>query len=241
MPNNAVVVIPTYNEKDNIVEAIRQINALNLSIDILVVDDASPDGTGNLVEAAKKAMPNVDIIHRKRKEGIGPAYIEAFNYLLEKGEHDYIIEMDADFSHSPADIPRLVEAAAQYDVVVGSRYVEGGRVSGQWSLLRKFISRAGNIYSKIVTGLRVKDSTAGFKCYKKKALQSIDFKKINLNGYGFQIQILYELNKKKNSIKEIPIFFDERMKGKSKMHLSIVVEAFLSLPFMRLRDLFGRK
>ncbi len=239
MSNKIVVVIPTYNEKDNIVEMIKQLNALNLSIDILVVDDTSPDRTGDVVESVKEATPNVDIIHRKKKEGIGPAYIEAFGYLLKKDEHDYIIEMDADFSHNPKDIPRLLAAAGQYDAVVGSRYVKGGAVSDKWSRSRKFISSAGNLYARIITGLPVKDCTAGFKCYRKSALKLLDFSRIFLNGYSFQVQILFELKKKGLSIGEIPIFFDERTEGKSKMDLNIMLEAFFSLPLMRIRDLFG--
>ena len=236
MGNTTVVVIPTYNEKNNIAKLIAEINQLNLPIDILVVDDNSPDGTGGLVESLKKTRPNVDIIHRKKKDGLGPAYIEVFRYILRKENYEHIIQMDADFSHSPKDIPRLLETAGGYDVVVGSRYVKGGGVSNRWSPLRKFISRAGNIYAKLITGLGVNDCTAGFKCYRRGALQSIDLNKIFLNGYGFQIQMLYELNKKNFTIGEIPIFFDERMEGVSKMNFHIVVEAFFSLIAMRLRD-----
>jgi dolichol-phosphate mannosyltransferase len=233
-----VVVVPTYNEKDNIVGIIDEINRIGVPVDILVVDDNSPDGTGHIAESAKTTRPNLDIIHRKRKEGIGPAYIEGFRRILDRGGYDYVIQMDADFSHNPKDIPRLLETARRSDVVVGSRYMKGGGVSDQWGAFRKFISRGGNIYARLITGLKVKDCTAGFKCYRREALQSIDLKKIFLNGYGFQIQIIYELNKKDFSIEEIPTFFNERIKGSSKMGLDIVLEAFFSLIVMRLRDTF---
>lgn len=241
MENNAAIAIPTYNEKDNIVKIIGEINSLGLAVDILVVDDNSPDGTGEIVESMKKTMPNLDVIHRPRKEGLGPAYVAAFRYFLDKGKHDYIFEMDADFSHNPKDIPRLLERARTCDVVVGSRYVKGGGVSDKWSNTRKNISKLGNLYARIITGLKVKDCTSGFKCYRKKVLQSIALDKLSLNGYGFQIQTLYQSRKNNFGICEIPIFFDERIRGKSKMHLRIVLEAFASLPLMRIRDIFGRK
>jgi len=239
--NTTVIVIPTYNEKDNIKKLISEILKLSLPVDILVVDDDSPDETGDIVESMKETTPNLDIMHRKKKEGLGPAYVEAFRYILNEKKYDYIIQMDADFSHNPKDIPRLLEAARSYDVVVGSRYIKGGGVSDQWSTLRKLISRMGNIYARIITGLNIKDCTAGFKCYKWEALQSISLEKIFLNGYGFQIQILYELNKANLSMGEIPIFFDERTKGVSKMNLKIVVEAFFSLILLRFKNMFFKK
>lgn len=239
--NEIAVVIPTYNEKQNIVKLIDEIDHLNLPIDILVVDDNSPDGTGDAVESLKKKKPNLDVIHRKRKEGIGPAYIEAFRYILQKSNYRYIIQMDADFSHNPKDIPRLLEVGKESEVVVGSRYVKGGGISNQWSILRKFISRLGNFYARVITGLNIRDSTAGFKCYRKKVLQSMDFDKIFLNGYGFQIQMLHELNKNNFRICEIPIFFEERVNGASKMNFHIVLEAFFSLMYMKIRDTFVKK
>ena len=238
MHNNIAVIIPTYNEKDNIVRLIEEIDLLRLPVDILVVDDNSPDGTGDVVESIKKTKPNLDIIHRKKKQGIGPAYIEAFRHALKKGSYKYIIEMDADFSHNPKDIPRLIERAKQCDVIIGSRYVKGGGISNRWSFSRKFVSKFGNIYARFITGLKVNDCTAGFKCYREEALAALDFNRIFLNGYGFQVQILYELNRNKFGICEIPIFFDERIRGASKMNLHIVFEAFFSLIFMRMKDKF---
>ncbi len=238
MDNNIAVIIPTYNEKDNIVRLIEEINLLRLPVDILVVDDNSPDGTGNVVETIKKTKSNLDVIHREKKEGLGPAYVEAFRYVLTRPEYKYIVQMDADFSHNPKDIPRLFRMARQYYVVVGSRYVKGGRVSDRWNAVRKFISKGGNFYARLITGLKISDCTAGFKCYRREALKLLDLNKIHLNGYGFQIQTIYELNKKNISIEEIPIFFDERAKGASKMNLHIVFEAFFSLILLRLRDKF---
>ncbi|UCD55389.1 MAG: polyprenol monophosphomannose synthase [Candidatus Omnitrophota bacterium] len=238
MDSNIVVVIPTYNEKDNIVRLIEEINLLKLPIDILIVDDNSPDGTGDLVASAKKTKPNLNIIHRKRKEGLGPAYIEAFRYILNKKNYDYVVQMDADFSHDPKDIPRLLEAIEGCGVVVGSRYTKGGKVSDTWNRLRKFISKSGNLYARCITGLRVNDCTAGFKCYRKGALESLDLNRMFLNGYGFQVQILYELKKNNCTLCEIPIFFDDRRRGTSKMTFNIVLEAFFSLALMRLKEKF---
>lgn len=241
MTNSTAVVIPTYNEKDNIKKLIEEIRKISLPIDILVVDDNSPDGTGDIVESLKKECAGLDIIHRQKKEGIGPAYINGFRHILGTGQYALIITMDADFSHDPKDISRFLEAARDADVVIGSRYVALGGVSDEWSRLRKYISVCGNIYARMVTGLRVMDCTAGFKCYRSEALKTLDFDKIFLNGYGFQIQMIYELNKKNFRIKEIPIFFDERKKGRSKMHINIVAEAFYSLIIMAAKDKFFNK
>ena len=238
MAGNTIVVIPTYNEKENVVRLIDEIDKLNLPIDVLVVDDNSPDGTGSVVDSMKVKRKNIDVIHRAKKEGLGPAYIEAFRYILKKDKHDYIFEMDADFSHNPKDIPRLLEAVKNCHAAVGSRYIKGGDVSNKWSTLRKFISRSGNFYARCITGLKINDCTAGFKCYRKETLRAIDFDKIFLNGYCFQVQILYEINKKNLKICEVPIFFEERIEGTSKMNLHIVLEAFFSLMLMRARDIF---
>ncbi len=232
------LIIPTYNEKGNVVKLIDEIDRLNLPIDVLVVDDNSPDGTGGIVESLKVTKANLDVIHRKKKEGIGPAYIEAFRYALNKQRYDYIVHMDGDFSHNPKYIPRLLEAARRYDVVVGSRYVKGGGVSHAWNILRKFLSRFGNFYVRIVTGLRLNDCTGGFRCYRTEVLKSINFSKRFLNGYGFLVQMLYETQKNNFTICEIPIFFDERIEGTSKMNLNIMLEALFSLATLRLRDKF---
>ena len=185
MNANTVVIVPTYNERNNLTGLIGELEKLSLSLDILIVDDNSPDGTGELAESIKNEKSNVYVIHRDKKKGLGPAYMAAFNYVLDKGDYEYIVQMDADFSHDPKDIPRLLDKAMTYDVVVGSRYTKGGGVSEEWNLIRKGISRLGNIYTRIITGLKVRDCTAGFKCYRRKALQSLELDKIFLNGYGF--------------------------------------------------------
>lgn len=233
MENNVVVIVPTYNERDNIAKLIDEIDALRLPIDIFIVDDNSPDGTGEAVEAIKKTKVNVNIMHRNNKTGLGPAYIEAFRYVLGKAKYDYIIHMDADFSHNPKVIPRLLEAVKTCDVVIGSRYIKGGGVSGRWGFTRKFLSRFGNAYARLITGLKVNDCTGGFRCYRRAVLESIDFNKWFLNGYGFLIQMLYEVDADKFKICEVPIFFDEREKDFSKMNLHIILEAFFSLLVFR--------
>ena len=240
MSNKTVIIIPTYNELQNIDKMIKEINSLGLSADILIVDDNSPDGTGNEVDELKKKIHNLDIIRRKQKEGIGPAYIEGFRYVLKNGSYDFIIQMDADFSHNPKDIPRLLEEAKNSDVVVGSRYIADGGVSNRWGNLRKAISKFGNIYARCITGVGVHDMTAGFKCYNSRVLEKVDLDRIFLNGYGFQVQILYEIAKRNFTIKEIPIFFDERTKDRSKMHLGIVAEAFFLLPLARVKSIFKK-
>lgn len=240
MANNIAVAIPTYNEKDNIVGMIDSLNSLELAIDIIVIDDNSPDGTGDAIESARRSRPNVDVIHRERKEGLGPAYVAAFRQILKKGTYDFVVQMDADFSHNPKDVVRLLDAAKHCDVVVGSRYVKNGGVSREWAAFRKFVSILGNLYARFITGLRVRDCTSGFKCYRRRALGAMDLDTIFLNGYGFQVQILYELNKKGALMREIPIFFEERTKGSSKMSVSIVIEAFFSLILLRLRDIFKK-
>jgi len=241
MANNIVTVIPTYNEKENIVELINEIGRLGMPADILVVDDGSPDGTGQVVESLKIAKPNISVIHRSKKEGLGPAYIEGFRHALNTGKYDYIVQMDADFSHNPKDIPRLLETAAQYDVAIGSRYIKDGGVSDRWNVLRKLISKGGNTYARFVMSLGSRDCTGGFRCYRSKVLESINFKKPFLNGYGFQIQLLYEIRKGNFLTCEVPIFFDERRGGISKMNLQIIIEAFFSLTTLRLKELFHRK
>ncbi|MFA5147269.1 MAG: polyprenol monophosphomannose synthase [Candidatus Omnitrophota bacterium] len=234
MANDIVVVVPTYNESENIGRLIEEINLLRLPLDILIVDDNSPDGTGEMVEALKKRIANIDIIHRREKEGLGPAYLEAFRYLLAEGGYKYIVQMDADLSHDPKDIPRLLEAASRCDAAIGSRYVKGGGAASDWGIFRKMISRYGNFYARVIAGLEVSDCTAGFKCYRAEALRSIDLNKKFLNGYGFQVQMLYELERKGFKLCEVPIYFTERRKGASKMSLNIVVEAFFYLLLMRL-------
>ena len=236
--NRIVVIVPTYNEKDNIAKLINEVNRLGFVLDILIVDDNSPDGTGRVAESLKEKNPNLDIMHRKRKEGLGPAYIDAFRYVLNKKQYDYIVNMDSDFSHSPKEIHKLLEAAKLCDVVVGSRYVKGGGVSDEWNVFRKILSKFGNFYARFITGLKLRDCTSGFRCYKSSVLMSVNLNKKFLNGYGFLIQMLYEASKQGARIHEIPIFFDKRLTGASKMDLTIMLEACFSLLALRLKSIF---
>ena len=241
MALDAVVIIPTYNERENIADLIEAINKLALSLDILIVDDNSPDKTGDFVNSLRGSIPNLDIVHRKRKEGLGPAYIEGFKYALNKGAYKYIIQMDGDFSHNPSSISSLLDGARKCDVGIGSRYIEGGGVSDLWNISRKLISRCGNLYARIIMGLKTRDCTGGFRCYRKEVLEAIDFNKKFLNGYGFQVQLLYEITRKNFSTCEMPIFFEERLKGASKMSAHIVAEAFFSLALLRIKSVLFKK
>lgn len=237
---DSLVIIPTYNEKENIEDIIRAILALNEDFDILVVDDNSPDGTASIVQSLQQEF--TDILHllvRKEKAGLGTAYITGFKYGLSKG-YDYIFEMDADFSHKPADLIRLRKECrdGDADVCVGSRYIEGGGVVN-WPWDRLFLSRGASIYVQAITWMPVKDSTGGFKCYKRKVLESINLEKIEFVGYAFQIEMKYAAWSLGFKIKEIPIIFEDRVKGTSKMNLSIVSEAILGVLKMRFSKLFS--
>lgn len=221
-----LVVIPTYNEVQNLPELLKRILALKMDgLGVLIIDDNSPDGTGKMAdEWAMRHPAQIEVMHRQKKEGLAAAYVQGFHYALERGA-EAIVQMDADLSHSPEDIPRFLEAISRCDVVVGSRYVPGGRVDPNWSLLRRFISRMGGLYACWVTGLRVEDATTGFRCFRKKALESLDLRKIESKGFAFQVEVLYYCQKKGLHIEEIPIFFPDRVRGMSKMSLKIFFEA----------------
>ncbi|MCX6746395.1 MAG: polyprenol monophosphomannose synthase [Candidatus Parcubacteria bacterium] len=224
--NQGLVILPTYNERENIAKLVREILAQNLSLDILIVDDNSPDGTGQLVEDLRKIIPQLFILHREKKEGLGRAYISGFKWALDKS-YDYIFEMDADFSHQPRYLSSFLEAIKGSDLVLGSRYIKGGGTQG-WSWLRELISRAGCFYAQIILGLKIKDLTGGFKCYRRKVLESIDLNKIKSNGYMFQIEMTYKAIKKGFKIKEIPFIFQERARGRSKFNKKIIWEAIIN-------------
>lgn len=224
--NSALVILPTYNEKENIEKLIKEILAQNLNIDILVVDDNSPDNTGQLVEDLRKNIPQLFILHREKKEGLGRAYISGFKWALAHN-YEYIFEMDADFSHQPKYLKDFLEAIKDCDLVLGSRYINAGGTLG-WSWLRELISRAGCFYVKIILGLKINDSTGGFKCYSRKVLQSIDLDKIESNGYMFQIEMSYSAIKKGFKVKEIPFIFQERERGRSKFNKKIIWEAIVN-------------
>ncbi len=221
---NSLVIIPTYNEKKNISIVIEKLNSLNTGVDILVVDDNSPDGTAEIVKGLQKENKNLFLVKRSNKLGLGTAYIRGFNWALERG-YQYILEMDADLSHNPDDVPRLIkECKKGYDLVIGSRYCDGVNVT-HWPIKRLLLSYGANKYTRIVTGLPIKDTTAGFKCFNRRVLEDIDLSRIKSSGYSFQIEMNFRAWKKGYSLKEIPIVFEERSEGESKMSKNIVYEA----------------
>jgi dolichol-phosphate mannosyltransferase len=236
----AVVCLPTYNERENLeamVEALGEV--LDTSRDgVLVIDDGSPDGTGEIADRLAAELSWVSVLHRDHKEGIGPAYVAGFRRLLAEGA-ELLLEMDCDFSHDPADVPRLIAAAEDADLVLGSRYVEGGGTEN-WGLLRRFVSRGGCLYAQVLLGVRVRDLTGGFKCFRREALEAIDLDALSAHGYAFQIETTYRVLRAGLRVREIPIRFTERRAGASKMTGAIVLEAVWKVPLLRLRALFGR-
>jgi dolichol-phosphate mannosyltransferase len=225
-------VLPTYNEAENL-EPVVVAALANLpdSALILVVDDSSPDGTGELADRLAAAEPRVEVLHRVRKEGLGPAYVAGFRHALAAGA-GRILEMDSDFSHDPADLPRLLAATEEADLAIGSRYVTGGGVEN-WSALRQAISRGGSIYARVVLGLPIRDLTGGFKCFRREVLEAIDLEAIASRGYAFQVEMTYRAIELGFSVTEVPITFRERRAGASKMSRSIVAEAAWRVPRMR--------
>jgi dolichol-phosphate mannosyltransferase len=230
------VVVPTYNERDNIANIIRALQRLNLpNLNILIVDDSSPDGTGEIVRHLAKADPTIHLLVRDKKNGLGQAYIHGFTFALQHGA-SIVVQMDADFSHDPADIPRLMAALERADVVIGSRYSHGISVVN-WPLRRLLISMAGNVYARLITGLPYKDVTGGFKVWQASVLAAIDLPSVDANGYSFQIITTHRAWRKGYRITEIPITFTERREGQSKMSNAIITEAMWVV--WRLR-IFGR-
>lgn len=230
---NPLVIIPTYNEKENVVQMIQTVMGLSMSFDILFVDDGSPDGTAKLIQEQQSNYPNrIHLLQRTGKLGLGTAYIAGFHWGIQE-KYDYICEMDCDFSHTPQDLIRLVEACQLgADMSVGSRYTKGGGVIN-WPLKRRVMSRGAGIYVNIILGLGVKDATAGFVCYKRQVLEKLDLDGIKFIGYAFQIEMKYKTKQKGFTIKEVPILFKDRILGKSKMSLNIFNEAFLGVLKMR--------
>ena len=228
------LILPTYNEADNVeafVAAVR--DHLPASRRVLVVDDSSPDGTGRIADRLAAEHADVEVLHRPRKEGLGPAYIAGFRRALAGGA-ELILEMDSDFSHDPAYLPRILDAARNADLVIGSRYVPGGGVS-EWGPLRRAISRGGSAYSRIVLGVAVNDLTGGFKCFRREVLEAIDLGDITSRGYAFQVEVTYRAIRAGFRVVEVPIVFRERRVGASKMTRRIVAEAVWRVPVMRLR------
>ena len=236
----AVLCLPTYNERENLEAMIRALGeVLDTSSDrVLVIDDGSPDGTGEIADRLAAELPWVSVLHRETKEGLGPAYIAGFRHALAEGA-ELVLEMDCDFSHEPADVPRLVAAADDADLVLGSRYAPGGGTAN-WGLLRRIVSRGGCLYAQIILGLRIRDLTGGFKCFRRAALEAIDLEALSAHGYAFQIETTYRVKRAGLRVQEVPITFVERRAGDSKMTGSIVAEAIWRVPLLRLRALTGK-
>lgn len=230
-----LVIIPTYNELENIRKIIPAVLNQNENIDILVVDDNSPDNTGKYVEEKSRVETRIKILKRPGKMGLGTAYIAGFKYAIDHN-YDLVFEMDADFSHDPNDIPAFLEAINDADLVLGSRYINGVRVLN-WPMRRLLLSYFASIYTRTITGLPVHDTTGGFKCFRIEVLKAINLDKVKSNGYSFQIEMTYKAFKKNFRIKEIPIVFTDRAKGKSKMSRKIVYEAVFMVWKLRLRSI----
>ncbi len=246
MDGTAWLILPTYNEAENIeaiVRAAGEVLARSPCEDfrVLVVDDGSPDGTGELAERLSAEHPWTQVLHRTRKEGIGPAYLAGFRHALEQGAA-YVLEMDSDFSHDPADLMRLLEATDRRsasdgaDLALGSRYVPGGGVS-DWGLLRRLVSQGGSIYAQLVLGLRVRDLTGGFKCFRREVLEAINFDSVRSQGYAFQVELTYRAVRAGFNVVEVPIVFRDRQRGQSKMSWRIAAEAAWLVPQLR----YGRQ
>jgi dolichol-phosphate mannosyltransferase len=227
------VVLPTYEEAANIEDLVRRVGAATPeSTRILIVDDSSPDGTGEIAERIAGEDPAVRVLHRPRKEGLGPAYLAGFRLALAEGA-GYVVEMDSDFSHEPDELPRLLSACQQADLAIGSRYVPGGRIEN-WSAVRRGISRGGSTYARLVLGLDVRDLTGGFKCFRREVLETLDLGSIRSKGYAFQVEMTYRAVQAGFRVVEVPITFKERRAGASKMGRSIVAEAAWRVPLLRL-------
>jgi len=233
----AWLILPTYNEAENIEGLVRaalaQLETTGREHTILVVDDGSPDGTGRIVDRLAEELAFVRVLHRERKQGLGRAYLAGFGLALENGA-ELVLEMDADFSHDPADLPRLIAAAEAADLVLGSRYVPGGGVSS-WGRVRRLLSRGGSAYARILLGVPVRDLTGGFKCFHRRGLEAIDLEHVPADGYGFQIELTYKAVRAGFTVAEIPIVFRERTVGKSKMTARIALEAVWKVPLLRFR------
>ncbi len=238
MTMKALLIIPTYNEIENIARMVRTVLSKSADLEVLVMDDNSPDGTADAVKTVMQTEPRVHLIERPGKMGLGSAYVTGFKYALDKG-YEFIMEMDADFSHNPDDIPRLLEAAQRYDLVIGSRYTNGVNIVN-WPFKRLMISYFASKYVRIITRMPINDPTGGFKCFRRKVLEAIDLDKILSDGYSFQIEMNFKAWVKGFHIKEIPIVFTERTDGESKMNRSIVWEAVWMVWLLQIRKIMGR-
>jgi len=229
----ATVCLPTYDERENLEPMVRALSGVLGPDDrVLVIDDSSPDGTGEIADRLAAELDWVDVLHRPRKDGLGRAYLDGFRRALADGA-ELVLELDCDFSHDPADVPRLLQASERADLVLGSRYVPGGGTQN-WGLLRRAISRWGSLYAQVLLGLHVRDLTGGFKCYRREVLETIDLDAIRSRGYAFQIETTYRAVRAGFRVVEIPIRFTDREVGGSKMSRSIVLEAIWKVPALRL-------
>jgi dolichol-phosphate mannosyltransferase len=236
----ATICLPTYNELENLEPMVRALGDVLRDGDrVLVIDDASPDGTGEVADRLAAELPFVGVLHRKAKEGLGPAYIAGFRRALADGA-ELVLEMDCDFSHSPAAVPKLIAAAENgADLVLGSRYVNGGSIP-HWGAVRRFISLGGNVYAQVWLGGGLRDLTGGFKCFRRLVLETVDLSAISSKGYAFQIETTYRVLRAGFRVVEVPIAFTDRELGRSKMSRAIVLEAIWKVPLLRLRALTGR-
>lgn len=233
----SLVIIPTFNELDNLPKMIPSVLNQDESIDVLIVDDNSPDGTADFVKDQQKTNNRIKLLSREKKLGLGTAYIAGFKYAIQNN-YDYVFEMDADFSHDPSEIPNFLNAIKDYDLVLGSRYINGVRVLN-WPMQRLLLSFFASIYTRVITGLPVRDATGGFKCFRSDVLRKINLDEVKSNGYSFQIEMSFKAWKNGFKIKEIPIIFMDRVKGKSKMSRKIVREAVVMVWKLRIRSIFG--
>ena len=225
MSSKTLVIVPTYNERDNLPPLAARLLALPVPVDVLVVDDNSPDGTGKVADALAAKHPQIHVLHRAEKDGLGRAYCAGFAWA-QQGAYEFMFEMDGDFSHNPDDVPKLLDAAQDADLVLGSRYCNGIRIIN-WSLPRLMLSKSAAKYVQIVTGMPFTDPTGGYKCFRRTALQAIDLQNIRSNGYSFQIELTHKLWRQGMRIVEVPIIFTDRFQGRSKMSGKIVREAFI--------------
>jgi dolichol-phosphate mannosyltransferase len=238
MVEHVLVIIPTYNEAANLPQIVPVVLAQDQRVDVLVVDDSSPDGTGLIADEMSATNPRVHVLHRQAKEGLGRAYLAGFDWALKRG-YQAVFEMDADFSHDPTFIPAFLNALEGADLVLGSRYATGVNVIN-WPISRLLLSLGANFYARVITGLPLSDCTGGFKCFRREVLEAIDLGRVRSNGYSFQIEMSFRAWKKGFTLKEIPIIFHERVEGHSKMSKRIVREAVWMVWWLRLRAIVGR-
>ena len=237
--NQTLVVVPTYNERENLPPLVQKLLALPVPVDVLVVDDNSPDGTGKLAEELAAKYPVIHVLHRSEKNGLGRAYLAGFNWALEQG-YEFVFELDGDMSHNPDDIPMFLEAARGADLVLGSRYLNGIRIIN-WPLSRLMLSKGAATFVQRVTGMPFTDPTGGYKCFRRRALEAIDLNAVHSNGYSFQIEMTHKLWRKGMKIVEVPIIFTDRFQGRSKMSRSIMFEAFFMVWRLLVQNRFRQR